>query len=127
MSDSFNENTKPLTFGFAREIFPADTPRAPGDWFPFAELIAELIRSLFSGCAPTPVDAEKWINWKPYPMLDWWGMRLRRHHDGIRTMVARKWHGPRSKLKEAQEKVIEAVIAGKVKAKLLEGLYSENV
>lgn len=115
---------KPVTLQAVYTTFASDTPRGPDEWFPFAELIAELIRSLFSGCAPTPVEAVNWINWRPY--FDPFGFRLRRHQDGIRTMVARKWHGPKSQLKCAQEQLIQAINAGRAGKEIIKGLYMEN-
>lgn len=117
---------KPVTEEAAK-LLVDPTFKGPIDWFLFIDLITGAVKALFSGCAPTPVQAANYINWRPIRMFDPWGTRLERHRATIRKTLERRWAGKPADLPDVYARVVDAIDTGKVTPKMMAGLYSENV
>lgn len=118
------EDTKPETYDVAKLLVPP-THQGPVDWFVFIDLIASAIKTLATGCAPTPVEAVRHLNWKP--IFDPFGGRLARHRREMRAVLARSWKGPITDREEVVNRAMEAVEQGRVTVSMMRGLYAENV
>lgn len=114
---------KPHTHA-AAAMLVSPTFRGPIDWFIFTDLIAQAVKTLINGCAPTPEKAVRHLTWRP--LIDWGGRRLAAHRQAIRDRIRDSWRGPWDQLADVQQRVIDAIDNGTLTVKLMRDLYAEN-
>jgi len=116
-------NDKPRTMAAAALLVPK-TFKGPIDWFIFTDLIASAVKTLITGCAPTPTQAVRYLTWRPW--VDWGGRRLAAHREEIKARVRRAWRGPADQLADVTTRILDAIDDGSVTVDLMRDLYAEN-
>ena len=116
-------NDKPRTSAAAAMLVPK-TYKGPIDWFVFTDLIAQAVKTLITGCAPTPTQAVRFLTWRPW--LDLGGRRLAAHRAAIRAKLEAAWKGAAEEFESVAQRVFEAIDDGTITVQFMRDLYAEN-
>ena len=116
-------NDKPRT-QFAAAMLVPKTYKGPIDWFIFTDLIAQAVKTLITGCAPTPTQAVRFLTWRPW--IDWGGRRLAAHRATIRAKLQSSWKGVASDFDDVAKRVFDAIDDGTITVAFMHELYKEN-
>lgn len=109
--------------GEIRRTMTAGGKAEAPDWSLVINLVRDLVRALFVGCAPTPAAGYAYLKRDFGPLERLLGAERRRERR-IRRAVTANWHGPADRLGEVEDAVLSA-IRRRLSRLMMDQLYGE--